>query len=147
MSVSYNHKSDSTITFQSQDPKLKLYDYNELLGQWPEREPENLDETANSFQAQGQAAENNDNYDDDAESAFPTGQYYNVLAKEERPNISDNIHPVRVSQIPNPHLKYNTALALTFPDITILNHSSACLSYIVDADAGLVITNGIVDMN
>lgn len=147
MLVSCSHKFDSMITIQSRAPKLKMYDYDELLGRWPDGELENLDETANGFQAQGQAAENNDMDDDDAESAFPAGHYYRIPAAGECFKVSDSIHTFRVSQILDSYLKYNTALALTFSDVTILTHGPACLSCILDVGAGLAATNGIVDTN
>ncbi|KAG9231130.1 hypothetical protein BJ875DRAFT_383626 [Amylocarpus encephaloides] len=147
MSVSCSHKFDSIITIQSRAPRLKMYSYEELLGRWPDGKLDNLDETAEDFKAPGQAAENNDNSDDDKESAFPAGQYYRIPASGERFEISDIIHTFRVSQVLDSYLKYNTALALTFSDVTILTHGPACLSCILHIGAGLAATNGIVDTN
>lgn len=49
----------------------------------------------------------------------------------------------RVSHILDSHLKYNTALALTFMDVTIVIPETACLACIIEKEKSIKVLNGL----
>jgi len=136
MSIACSHKSDSKTIVKSITPELKMYKFDELLGRWP-------DSPADALQPEGQTSETIE--DDDA--ALPAGQYHETPAAGEQIEVYDLVQAFRVSQILDSYLKYNTALALLYSDVTILNNGSACLPCILDAGSNLKPTNGIIDVN
>lgn len=52
-----------------------------------------------------------------------------------------------MSRILDSYLKYNKALALSYDDVTILNHESACLACTLQKVVGLETLNGIENVD
>jgi hypothetical protein len=143
MSLACSHGIDSKTIIQSATPELKLYNFDELLGRWPDGALPDRNEFADDLQTQGQTSEPLE--DDDP--ALPAWEWRESPTPGRQFNVSDTVQTFRVSQILDSYLKYNTALALLYSDVTILNNGSACLSCILDAGADLNPTNGAVDLN
>ncbi|KAH7377498.1 hypothetical protein BKA64DRAFT_648977 [Cadophora sp. MPI-SDFR-AT-0126] len=142
MTIPCGHGFDRKAETQQSGLALKLYSFDELLGRWPDVEKRESEDSINAPRLWGQHADRQESESDDDED-FPAGQYFSVPAAEEVDQVSVIGPTLRVSQILDSYIKYNTALALLYDDITILNHGSACLACILNKAMSLDPTNGI----
>lgn len=114
-------------------PAVKLYSFDELLGRWPDAR---TGDSADSFDPPRHTAQEREDEED-----FPAGQYHRVPTGK-TPDTSDGFPTVYVSHILDSHLKYNIALALTFDDVTIINHETACLRCTIEKAKTVDAANG-----
>jgi hypothetical protein len=113
------------------NPLLKIYTFDELLSRWPDALKGTPGDSFNTPRRRGQEDEE-----------FAAGEYYRLVDKA--PDRSSRSAPTfRVSHILDSHLTYNVALALTFDDVTIVNHETACLACIIEKGKSVNDENGI----
>jgi hypothetical protein len=143
MTVSCTHTIHQGAQIHAESPLLKLYTYGELLGRWPDAQKGNVGDFINAPRRSGPTAAAMESDDNNEDESFPAGQYHRLANASDAMGNPGTMPTLHVSHVLDSWLKYNTALALVYEDVTILNLETMCLGCILQMAMDVAATNGI----
>jgi hypothetical protein len=126
-SIRCNHPINKITTVRQSDPVLKMYNFDELLGRWPD-----VVNNGKTEESRNEEIQRNQQLRADHDSPATDGL-----------GCPAEVSTLLVSQILDSYLKYNIALALVYEEDTILNHGKACMACILEKGTTLEKTSGL----